>query len=1336
MAIDKLVVEITGDATGLTKALSSAQKNLTTFNTKIVEGNRAVNGFIGSLNKSAASFERLSVATSALKTNFTGLSRSITSSSTSVVKFGAVAKTAASDVKSFSTALTRIASSFERLGGASKSATAAINSLQRRVTALSATVSATNTSMRSFNRTVTMATSGAAKGGVIVNNYGSSIGRAGATANQSAGLFNRLNKANISLAEGFRRHVAQLTALRTLTYQAIFWFSPLIYSIVKVNAKYEQQMQLLKNLSGMQTEAAKTAYAMQTRMQLVKLAQTNPFSLDQITETFVRMKVTGLDPLNGGMQTLMDSIAAFGGSNDELERAGIALQQMVGKSAVSMEELRQQLGEHVPDAMKSMAEGMGLSMAEFYKQVQKGTVESKDAINKMLVVLALNHVNAANSMMNTWNGLMARMNTAWQNFVAKIEHSDGGNTFIDTLKTKVQELITFLNTPAGVNFAISVEHSLAMVVSGFTSLIKLIYQFRDEIVSAAKLFAAIWGTRLVIGTIVSLIGSFKSLISVLNAVIVVLRVLKGTTTAAAGASLIFGRNTANAAAATRVLTSVSAGATGSIGSLAASLGRGAIAAGLLAGSIWAVTDALKAKNAAQRQSDLIQSAKEGGVFEKPSDRKKALADLNVMREKRSMGVYFDASGGPLSLPSFHKWNDQDEKKFQAQQEAFKLKDFNTNKLAEQNVQQTYKDYYNQDVFTPVQTYYNNMKKGVTDPEKLRKIDAQEARAMGGAAGNQIAHLEGELSRTSDEQKKRAIQSNINDLYDKQKQFSYNIDIPNATIAGAKGGGGKGSKGAKGAGTATDPLRRYRDKFSNAFVQSADLQHQLDDLTNGTSTEFDAEAARAEGEKIAAQQKDAQSLKNLTDQEKTHQEELKKSIKVQQAIIDVTGKRAETDKTISAGLFQLEHLYPSVAEQVDAYRISLQNEYKEQLRIADARYKSGKATAAEIKQYIDLHQAIDNATRAKKAEILVDAANDAKKANEDYNSSLRSPLQNQRYQTGLDLEKYTDLLNQAVALKNQETLIDKKLIQAQIDYNQALDAEKAAEDKGDSKGVEDAKLRVQLTRDAVDAYKTEKEAATASIPVFQERIRQLKEEDAIRKKWNGMGGPLFDWAKKASDDFTDLGSSMGNVLTGAMDDFVNSLADGKMAFADFAKTVLKQLLLIIIRGLIAKAIMSALGLATGGGNYVGGSSPDAIPDVSGQFLADTGGLGGGFSIGGGHTGMVAGGTPRFYRSVDPMMFAFANRYHTGGIVGLRKDEVPIIAQEGEGVFTKEQMKAMGQNKGSSNVQVNVINQTGVEADVERKPPRFDGEKWVEQIILKKMAKPGPLRDGLNAMISRK
>ena len=96
-------------------------------------------------------------------------------------------------------------------------------------------------------------------------------------------------------------------------------------------------------------------------------------------------------------------------------------------------------------------------------------------------------------------------------------------------------------------------------------------------------------------------------------------------------------------------------------------------------------------------------------------------------------------------------------------------------------------------------------------------------------------------------------------------------------------------------------------------------------------------------------------------------------------------------------------------------------------------------------------------------------------------------------------------------------------------------------------------------------------------------------------------------------------------------------------------------------------------------------------------------------------------------VTPEMFAGATKYHDGGVAGLKSDEVPTILQKGEGVFTKEQMKAMGNSK--ANVTVNVINNTQEQVTAQQSQPRFDGEKMILDVVLKNMNQPGSFRDGM-------
>ena len=75
---------------------------------------------------------------------------------------------------------------------------------------------------------------------------------------------------------------------------------------------------------------------------------------------------------------LLDALAKeaqrTGASNEELQRAIIAVAQTASKGVVSMEELRGQLGEAIPTAMAAAAKGMGITTEELSKLVETGTL--------------------------------------------------------------------------------------------------------------------------------------------------------------------------------------------------------------------------------------------------------------------------------------------------------------------------------------------------------------------------------------------------------------------------------------------------------------------------------------------------------------------------------------------------------------------------------------------------------------------------------------------------------------------------------------------------------------------------------------------------------------------------------------------------------------------------------------------------------------------------------------------------------------------------------------------------------------------------------------------------
>ena len=68
----------------------------------------------------------------------------------------------------------------------------------------------------------------------------------------------------------------------------------------------------------------------------------------------------------------------FGLTNSQLEGTLYAVQQMVSKGAVTMEELRRQLGDRLPGAFAHMATAMGVTIPQLHKMVESGQLSAKN----------------------------------------------------------------------------------------------------------------------------------------------------------------------------------------------------------------------------------------------------------------------------------------------------------------------------------------------------------------------------------------------------------------------------------------------------------------------------------------------------------------------------------------------------------------------------------------------------------------------------------------------------------------------------------------------------------------------------------------------------------------------------------------------------------------------------------------------------------------------------------------------------------------------------------------------------------------------------------------------
>lgn len=315
-------------------------------------------------------------------------------------------------------------------------------------------------------------------------------------------------------AKGFRGFMLTAAAARFAVLDFYDLFLRFPATVLKANAELER---MNKMLEGMSTATDKVADAQRQQQYIFNMAKNAPFEVKSLTDAYVKLKSGGIDPANGSLKALVDSVAKFGGDSQALHRASIAIQQMAGKGAISMEELRQQLGEAVPSAMKDMATGMGITMAELVKRISSGTVEARSALDRMFAVMSVTNAGAAEAMMTTWSGLFERLKTEWTLLTMTMGGGNAADGPFAQMKQGIIELTDALKGGFGRELATDIQLMLSQIVKGIKALGAAFVENYETIKTVMKLLIGWFVAAKVAMPILGGIGDkYKELTGVLN----------------------------------------------------------------------------------------------------------------------------------------------------------------------------------------------------------------------------------------------------------------------------------------------------------------------------------------------------------------------------------------------------------------------------------------------------------------------------------------------------------------------------------------------------------------------------------------------------------------------------------------------------------------------------------------------------------------------------------------------------------------------------------------------------------------------------------------------------
>lgn len=205
----------------------------------------------------------------------------------------------------------------------------------------------------------------------------------------------------------------------------------------------------------------------------------------------------------------------------------------------------------------------------------------------------------------------------------------------------------------------------------------------------------------------------------------------------------------------------------------------------------------------------------------------------------------------------------------------------------------------------------------------------------------------------------------------------------------------------------------------------------------------------------------------------------------------------------------------------------------------------------------------------------------------------------------------------------------KLIEARDTRIQTITAEGAVD------GSSESDMQKQIQQEYANTEEAIRKALQATLEFYQAVGDEQKVEETKQK--------LVE-LKKGYDAIDIKAQQLEKRFAGGLADGIVDFAKGAKSAKDALSDFASEFLTFIAKAIIQKQILNAIESGSGGG-----------------FFSLIAGLQ--------HGGGIAGSANMSRSGVSAAAFMVAPRYHTGGIAGIKPDEVPAVLQKGEEVLTR-------------------------------------------------------------------
>jgi len=334
--------------------------------------------------------------------------------------------------------------------------------------------------------------------------YGQSMSQFAAQSKSALAMMNSTMAATSQGIDTFGNRLVLAGAASAIAFERTF---------IKTAAEFERYQIMLNKLQGGPEGGA------QAMSWIKQFTQETPYAVNEVTNSFVRLKAFGLDPMDGTMQAIADQAAMMGGTAETLDGIALALGQAWTKGKLQGEEALQLLERGVPvwdylqKASKELGKnnGLGYTTQQLQDMASKGQLTRK-AIKDLIDQMALASKGAAKTQMESWNGMISNMGDSWTMFKTDVMDSGAFTVLKQELGSLLKQLDEMKKTG---EYDELVEKIGGNLVDSFKAAAEAIRDAKDLGAELIPVLKAVGETA---NGIADMVGGYENLAKILGSI--------------------------------------------------------------------------------------------------------------------------------------------------------------------------------------------------------------------------------------------------------------------------------------------------------------------------------------------------------------------------------------------------------------------------------------------------------------------------------------------------------------------------------------------------------------------------------------------------------------------------------------------------------------------------------------------------------------------------------------------------------------------------------------------------------------------------------------------------